>query len=243
MHSLGGRHGCFGRSPRPGSGVRKSGRVSWMGRRQPGYVGTSSLMTLLPAAGKPRRIAVFRALFLGDLLCAVPALNALDRRFPEAEITLVGLPWARELAERLPAVDTFLEFPGYPGLPELPVDEQRTAAFIDGMRHDGYDIAIQLHGSGPFTNELVSSFGAAVSIGFGPPGDLWLTQTLPWQEDENEIERWLRLGALLGVSSADTDIDLPIREVDRLRANHLLAVTEFHTGPLIGLHCGSKLES
>jgi ADP-heptose:LPS heptosyltransferase len=173
----------------------------------------------------------------------VPALNALDRRFPEARITLIGLPWTRELAERLPAVDTFLEFPGYPGLPELPVDEQRTAAFIDGMRHDGYDIAIQLHGSGPFTNELVSSFGADISIGYGPPGDPWLSQTLPWLEDENEIERWLRLVAFLGANTADSDIDLPIREADRLRANHLLGVTEFRTGPLIGLHCGSKLES
>ena len=200
-------------------------------------------MTLSAAVGKPRRIAVFRALFLGDLLCAVPALNALDRRFPEARITLIGLPWARELAGRLPAVDTFLEFPGYPGLPELPVNEQRTAAFIDGMRYDGYDIAIQLHGSGPFTNELVSSFGADVSIGFGPLGDPWLSQTLPWQEDENETERWLRLVALLGASTADTDIDLPILDEERRQADQLLAVTEFRTGPLIGLHCGSKLES
>src|SRR3954447_15791312 len=149
-----------------------------MGRHQPGHLGIGSFMTILPAISKPRRIVVFRALFLGDLLCAVPALNALDRRFPEAEITLIGLPWARELAERLPAVDTFIEFPGYPGLPELPVNEQRTAAFIDGLRNDEYDIAIQLHGSGPFTNELVSSFGADISIGYGPPGDPWLSQTL-----------------------------------------------------------------
>src|SRR3954453_765732 len=109
-------------------------------RRSSGPLRMETEMDLRSLA--PRRIAVFRALFLGDLLCAVPALNALDRRFPEAEITLVGLPWAREWAERLPAVVTFLEFPGYPGLPELPVDEQRTAAFIDGMRQVGYDIAI-----------------------------------------------------------------------------------------------------
>src|SRR3954449_10567744 len=142
-----------------------------MGRHQPGHLGIGSFMTILPAISKPRRIAVFRALFLGDLLCAVPALNALDRRFPDAEITLIGLPWARELAERLPAIDRFVEFAGYPGLPEVAYDEERTAAFLDARRRERYDLAIQLHGSGEVSNELVAAFASGATLGFGPPGD------------------------------------------------------------------------
>jgi ADP-heptose:LPS heptosyltransferase len=200
-------------------------------------------MTIPLTSRPPRRIAVFRALFLGDLLCAIPALNALDRRFPDAQITLIGLPWAREFTARLPAIDRFVEFAGYPELPEVPPVEQRTAAFLEAIRGERYDLAIQLHGSGEVTNELVAAFGAKASIGFGPTGDRRLTLTLLWHEEEHEIARWLRLVSALGADGAGTEIEVPVFAKDVMRAESLLAAAGPGDGPIVGLHCGSKLES
>jgi len=38
----------------------------------------------------------------------------------QGNVTLIGLPWARTFVERYSAyLDHFLEFPGYPGIPEV----------------------------------------------------------------------------------------------------------------------------
>src|ERR1044071_1301985 len=82
-------------------------------------------------AASPRRIVIFRALQLGDLLCPVPALRALHAAFPQADITLVGLPWAQEFETRFTHYFTgSIEFPGYPGLLERPQQPARIPEFL-----------------------------------------------------------------------------------------------------------------
>ncbi len=66
---------------------------------------------------------VFRALQIGDILCSIPAIRALPYGYHQAEITLVGLPWAKMLTERFPDYfHALITFPGYRGFPEQPID-------------------------------------------------------------------------------------------------------------------------
>ncbi|RAB79086.1 glycosyltransferase family 9 protein, partial [Burkholderia multivorans] len=66
-----------------------------------------------PLARPLRSIVVFRALRLGDMLCAVPALRALRDAQPAAAIGLVTLPSAAQWMRRYDRyVDDIAVFPG-----------------------------------------------------------------------------------------------------------------------------------
>src|SRR4051812_39264068 len=114
-----------------------------------------------------KRIIVFRALQIGDMLCAIPAIRALHNAYPEAEITLVGLPWAKMLVERFPDYfHSLVVFPGYPGFPEQPVDRFAVPEFLQKVQQENYDLALQMNGSGNLSNPLVDLFAAKHIAGF-----------------------------------------------------------------------------
>ncbi|GLV56130.1 LPS biosynthesis-related glycosyltransferase [Dictyobacter sp. S3.2.2.5] len=191
-----------------------------------------------------RSIGIFRALQLGDLLVTVPALRAIRHRFPQAEISLIGLPWAEAFSRQFSCyLDRFVQFPGYPGIRELPVDPARTQAFIEQQRAYKYDMLIQMHGSGKTSNPFVAAFGARITVGYyveedGPPRDL--TVAAPYPETVPEIQRNLGLAALLGCDVSDTSLTFPLSAQDWQEAETLLAPI-LDTGRLcIGIHPGAR---
>src|SRR4051794_16557 len=165
-----------------------------------------------------RRIAIFRALKLGDMLCAVPALRAIRSGFPGSEIVLVGLPWASDFVARYPAyLDGFREFPGYPGLPELEPELARLPTFFESMRAERFDLAIQLHGSGATPTAIVSQFGAQIQAGFYDPAYNFFDPAtfLPYPGRGLELRRLLRLVEHLGIPGHGEELEFPVSDYER----------------------------
>jgi len=143
-----------------------------------------------------RSIAFFRALQLGDLLCAIPAVRALRHAAPEASLTLIGLPWARAFAARFSQYfDAFLEFPGAHGIPERQPDAQRRRRFFADMRERRFDLAVQAHGNGSTSNRFVMQLAASRTVGFRPggPEEAPCRSFLPYPREGHEVRRLLRL--------------------------------------------------
>lgn len=193
--------------------------------------------------GSPiRRIGVFRALMLGDLLCATPALRALKAGWPDAELTLIGLPWTAPLAARLPAVDRFEAFPGHPALPEIEPDTAAWPGFVARQRAAGYDLLVQLHGSGGIVNEMLAGFSARRLAGFVEPGGYCADPVLhaPWPGQGHEILRLLAATDHLGLARRGLRLDFPVGDADR--AALARAVPEL-SEPFVCVHAGSQLPS
>jgi len=196
----------------------------------------------------PRRIAIFRALQLGDMLCSVPALRALRAALPHAQVTLIGLPWARAFAARYAdLIDAFDTFPGARGFPEQREDEAGLPAFFDAMRARRFDLAIQLHGSGGVANALVAQFGARALAGFSQADE-----TLPgggfgcfvgWPDALPEPERYNALMRAMGIDAPDASLWFPLADDDLDNYATLVARHRLDPRRLVLVHPGAQLPS
>lgn len=192
-----------------------------------------------------RRIAVFRALHWGDLLCATPALRAVRAAWPHAHITLVSLPWARAFAaERSDLVDGFAAYPVEPDPADAARGGTMAHAFAEAMRARRFDLAIQLHGSGATSNAIVSAWGARIAAGFYPPGAAAPSRHYcAWPSTGHEVVRLLTLTAHLGADPVPARPSLPITRADRAEADALLEAAGLRGRPVVVVHAGARLAS
>ncbi|MGZ8694641.1 MAG: glycosyltransferase family 9 protein [Gaiellaceae bacterium] len=164
------------------------------------------------------RIAVLRALGLGDLLCAVPALRAFRRAFGEAEITLVGLPSATDFVERFgDYVDSLLEVPGYPGLPEPAPDVAAVPDFLREAQSRSFDLVVQLQDDGAITNPLAVLLGGSRTAGFYTQG-AWCPDPeafVLYPDRGPEPTRLLLLPERIGLPVDAPTLEFPVTDEDR----------------------------
>ena len=136
-------------------------------------------------------VLVLRALGLGDLLTGVPALRGLRRCLPDRRLVLAAPA----------AIGEFLL--GHGVVDELLVTNGLEPLQAKGSGH----LAVDLHGNGPESRQLLADTGPEDLLGFattGFPGPQWVRH-------EHEVLRWCRLVATWGADCGPEDLRLRAR--------------------------------
>ena len=178
----------------------------------------SSLGSHLPGV---RKVTVLRANAIGDFVVALPALAALRRAYPAAELTIIGDVWHADLLSDRPGPwDRIVVAPRYPGLRGQPFDAvpgPEYEAFVAVQAAESYDLVVQLHGGGRTSNEVVRALEPRVSIGARTPDAPQLDRWTPYVVGRHETLRCLEIVALAGAtidSVRDLEPHLEVTDTD-----------------------------
>ncbi|MFK4641389.1 glycosyltransferase family 9 protein [Paenarthrobacter histidinolovorans] len=134
-------------------------------------------------------LLALRALKLGDLLVAVPALRGLRRAFPEHRILYAGPAWIAEALELVGGIDH---------LPTPGLDHPLT------VPHGLVDVAVNLHGNGGESRLRIQELGAKRVVAHASEG----IDGPPWITGIPERERWTRLLTWHGIDADPLDYRL-----------------------------------
>jgi ADP-heptose:LPS heptosyltransferase len=189
------------------------------------------------------RVAVLRALNLGDLLCSVPAFRALRAALPGSQITLIGLPWAESFVDRFSSyLDDFIELPGFPGLPERNPQLDRIPQFLQEVQWLKFDLALQMHGTGTIVNPMVAMMGARKTAGFYLPGHFCPDESsyIPYPVHLSEIRTHLALMEHLGFPSLGEHLEFPLFVEDWEEYHALATDYNLRPGSFAVVHPGAR---
>lgn len=186
------------------------------------------------------RIAILRALQLGDLLCAVPAVRSLRAALPEAEIVLLGLPWAASFVQRFHHIfNRHIHFPGYPGLPEQDHSPEQWNNFKKEMQAAHFDCIIQMQGNGSVVNDFLPELGASQLAGFRQPlEDGPSPYFMEYPNNIHEVLRHMALMNFLGFPSHDPEMEFPVTAADKEKLAGIFVPPKGK--PYVCVHPGSR---
>lgn len=178
------------------------------------------------------KIAILRANAVGDFILSLPAFEALRRTYPNSEIILLGQPWHREfLANRPSPIDRVEVIPYVHGLNENTSNEMKycektLTSFFAAMQAESFDLAIQLHGGGAYSNPFILQLGAKYTIGPKPQDAVELDCSIPYRLHQHEILRCLEVVALAGANPCQIEPVLSLTFRDYLEMSALIEHTK-----------------
>jgi heptosyltransferase I len=218
-----------------------------------------------------RRILLIKLSAVGDVVHTIPVLNALRRRYPSAQIDWLVTPAIAELLRHNPAISNVIEFARDDWSKPWRLTPFVNYARLAGkLRANSYDLVVDMHGQFR-TAVFVLASGAPVRIGFDRPRasvwdasprrfpaearkhawhgareGSWLAYThhIPVPSlDIHAVDRYLSVGAMLGLEAAPPDFSFPIPQAASASVDTLLHERGLAGAPLLAMAPGTIWET
>lgn len=157
----------------------------------------------------PERILIVtKSRYLGDTIVAIPAMRALSARYPEARVTLLSNPLAKELLRGCPYVHEYL---ARPAAARRRVDMEMWRV----LRRKKYDLAVLFNRS---LGSAVLAFLAGIPqrVGFDTEGrGFLLTKRVPYHPPKHEILHLLDVAEACDAPARGTHMELWVAPEER----------------------------
>ncbi|MBF0287359.1 MAG: glycosyltransferase family 9 protein [SAR324 cluster bacterium] len=201
-----------------------------------------------PKPERPQKICIHRVGQIGDLVCAIPAMDAIRKNYPSAEITLLSspgkkeLPGAKELLSGSKWIDHIWIYYS-DDINSFP----KIVHFINTLRQQNFDIWLQLpQNLTTFPKELRNMLftklvGVQWATGYYISKIPIFFQTQAKSPKiQREVMRQLAYLQKLNITSKEVTFPLPISEKEKQRAYDLIQQYNFQERSVLALVPGGK---
>jgi ADP-heptose:LPS heptosyltransferase len=156
---------------------------------------------------------------------------------------MIGLAWQRDLTTRFSEYfDDFIEFSGWPGLPESSYEPEKVLSFLRDMQQQHFDIVLQMQGNGVLTNAMCKLWNGVVTCGLRKEGEYCFDETLfpISSDDEHEVRRFMKLLEALHVPSRGTHLEFPLSADEESFLAEYIQKEKLSRHQYVCLHPGSR---
>ncbi len=206
---------------------------------------------LRPGNPAIRRILVIRVDLIGDAVLSLPAVRALQRTYPDAEIDFLALQSSAGILAGERGIATVLTFDPYLWRHRLGSFNPRTwieaRAFLRSLRARRYDLAVSV--SGDIASVLARLSGAHRRVGYAREAyPFMLTDAVPggrYHTRKHEVQYVLGLAQAAGAEVLPGDERLALRVLggSARRMDDVLTAARMRLnrgGPVVTIHPGAR---
>lgn len=162
-----------------------------------------------------KKILFMKFCCIGDVLFTTPAVNAIKRAFPSAYTAYMTGEWSKNVLMNNPYIDEVIVFDAPVSVKNRFKKVFNILIEIVKLRRKRFDILINFHRSF-FTALFGFLAGIPTRVGFGGNvSSLLLTNSIPFNAEKHEVDRYLDIVRSIGVASGVYKMEIFPTEKDK----------------------------